>query len=132
MYLPDFIIFYMTSFYEEKHVNTLFFRNYLSRSVYLASITTGLAVLLLIQIFVLIFFKKNFILLPYAIYFVIVGIYLLNETLEHIYIKRKRFDAIKSPSFEKMFNLKISIGVYISYSFFIFFFLIDILFGVLF
>jgi hypothetical protein len=105
------------------------FGSIINRGIFLASMTIGFFLLVIAQLLTAFIFKKNLILLPYAIYFIILSIYLMSEVFSYIYIKKKRYEYVKSPDFDRPANLSINAGVYLSCLLFVISFTLDMVLG---
>jgi hypothetical protein len=122
MRLADFVVYYMVSYYKKKHMDGLFFGTILNRAVYLASLNVGLSLVVVAQIVYFMFLKKNLLMQPFAVFAIVIPIYLLSERFDYLYKKQKRYEYLLSEDFTP-FTLDLLIGVRISFIWFLLAFL---------
>jgi len=119
MRLADFLIYYMTSYYQKKHMDGLLLGSILNRAIYIAALNLSMSLMVIAQIFYFFYSGGNLLLHKIFIVPLVIANFLLSEWLEYVYIKRKRYELICSDEFNNPFKYELLTGVRICFAWFL-------------
>jgi hypothetical protein len=114
MRLFDFLVYYPVASFKKRRIEEFTWGGPLYRATLLASITTSFFLFAILEIICWLIFHINILDVPYTIFLLLLGCFLIDRLFNYIYKTRKRYEYITSSSY-RPFSVGVTLGTVICF-----------------